>query len=29
MEILKNQSKLKSLKGKLHWEGNIETMRLD
>lgn len=26
---LKNQSKLKLLRGKLHWEGDIQTMRLD
>ncbi|MDX1699153.1 MAG: type II toxin-antitoxin system VapB family antitoxin [Melioribacteraceae bacterium] len=26
---LKGQSKLKSLRGKLHWEGNIEKMRTD
>lgn len=26
---IKNQKKLKSLYGKLHWEGNIEKMRTD
>lgn len=26
---IKSQSKLKTLKGKLHWEGDIETMRVD
>ncbi len=26
---IKNQSKLKSFRGKLHWEGDIEKMRLD
>ena len=26
---IKNQSKLKSLRGKLHWEGDIERMRTD
>ncbi len=26
---LKNQSKLKSFRGKLHWEGNINKMRTD
>lgn len=26
---IKNQEKLKSLRGKLHWEGDIEKMRID
>ena len=26
---IKNQMKLKSLRGKLHWEGDIEKMRAD
>ncbi len=26
---IKNQSKLKSLRGKLHWEGDINKMRSD
>ncbi len=26
---IQNQGKLKSLRGKLHWEGDIEKMRLD
>lgn len=26
---IKNQSQLKSLRGKLHWEGNIDGMRTD
>jgi len=26
---VKNQSKLKNLKGKLKWEGNLNEMRLD
>ncbi len=26
---IKNQRKLKSLRGKLHWEGDIEKMRTD
>ena len=26
---IRNQKKLKSLRGKLHWEGNIEKMRTD
>ncbi len=26
---IKNQKKLKSLYGKLHWEGNIKKMRTD
>lgn len=26
---LKNQEKIKQLKGKLKWEGNLEKMRLD
>jgi len=26
---IKNQSKLKALRGKLQWEGNIEKMRAD
>jgi Arc/MetJ family transcription regulator len=26
---VKNQSKLKKLRGKLKWEGNLEEMRLD
>lgn len=26
---IKNQSKLKSLRGKLHWEGDLEKMRAD
>ena len=26
---IKNQSKLKSLRGKLHWEGDINKMRAD
>lgn len=26
---IKNQSKLKSFRGKLHWEGNIDKMRAD
>jgi Arc/MetJ family transcription regulator len=26
---LKKQEKIKSLRGKLHWEGNLEEMRLD
>jgi Arc/MetJ family transcription regulator len=26
---IKNQMKLKSLRGKLHWEGDIEKMRVD
>lgn len=25
--MVKNQTKLKSLRGKLHWEGDIEEMR--
>lgn len=29
MISLKNQEKIKLLKGKLHWEGNLEKMRLD
>ncbi len=27
--ILKNQLQLKSLRGKLHWEGDIDKMRTD
>ncbi len=26
---IQNQAKLKSLRGKLHWEGDIEQMRID
>jgi len=26
---IKNRSKLKSLRGKLHWEGDIDKMRID
>ncbi len=26
---LKKQEKIKSLRGKLHWDGNLEKMRLD
>lgn len=26
---LKKQEKIKSLRGKLHWEGDLEKMRLD
>ena len=26
---LKEQERIKSLRGKLHWEGNLEQMRLD
>ena len=26
---IKSQSKLKSLRGKLHWEGDIDKMRID
>jgi len=26
---LKKQERIKSLRGKLHWEGNLEQMRLD
>lgn len=26
---IKNQAKLKSLRGKLHWEGNLKKMRRD
>jgi Arc/MetJ family transcription regulator len=26
---LKKQQKIKSLRGKLHWEGNLNEMRLD
>jgi len=26
---MKSQSQLKSLRGKLHWEGDIEKMRID
>ena len=29
MISLKNQEKIKLLKGKFHWEGNLEKMRLD
>ncbi len=29
MISLKNQEKIKLLKGKLHWEGNLEKMRLN
>ncbi|MCH6236686.1 type II toxin-antitoxin system VapB family antitoxin [Cognataquiflexum rubidum] len=29
MVSLKNQEKIKQLKGKLKWEGNLEKMRLD
>ena len=29
MISLKNQEKIKQLKGKLKWEGNLEKMRLD
>ncbi len=27
--VIKEQAKLKALRGKLHWEGNIEKMRED
>lgn len=27
--MIKNQTKLKSLRGKLHWEGDFEKMRID
>jgi len=27
--MIKNQTKLKSLRGRLHWAGDIEKMRID